>query len=71
MVRGQWLPRTGHTVKSLVKEESITMQSIEAMTVEVISSLDLSKKNIRSLTWALLMTVAALAFHVLLACLID
>ncbi|KAL9977292.1 hypothetical protein ACROYT_G014681 [Oculina patagonica] len=33
---------TGHTIKSLVKEEFITMQSIKAMTAEVISSLDLS-----------------------------
>ncbi|KAL9955470.1 hypothetical protein ACROYT_G036798 [Oculina patagonica] len=33
---------TGHTVKSLVKEEFLTMQSIKAMTAEVISSLDLS-----------------------------
>ena len=33
---------TGHAVKSLVKEEFITMQSIKAMTADVISSLDLS-----------------------------
>ena len=32
----------GHTVKSLVKEEFITMQTIKAMTAEVITSLDLS-----------------------------
>ena len=33
---------TGHTVKSLVKEEFIAMQTIKAMTAEVITSLDLS-----------------------------
>ena len=33
---------TGHTIKSLVKKEFTTMQTIKAMTAEVITSLDLS-----------------------------
>ena len=52
---------TGHTVKSLVKEEFITMQSIKAMTADVISSLDLSMAQHCLLKKAVLTAQSALS----------
>jgi len=52
---------TGHTVKSLVKEEFITMQSIKAMTADVISSLDLSMAQRCLLKKAVLTAQSALS----------